>query len=1636
MTALARILSIGRHHAFVSIKHRPLAAKCITISPHNHTYSSQELDRNSDHVAQFHSSSSLPSETEHVGFSKTGEWSGLGDTKAPKDGKSQHSGKLDHVDASPENGEITAASDTPIWMVMCETAIVDRHREHNSPAHKAKAAPKHIKHGVIRDLEYFVPHLKGYHLSELATLDRAAIDKYIESILHGVHLFAQLDPVANSAYKEPKGWLQISSKTVQLNGLGQVFQTTIQAHIPEPNSRVVGVGHGASSLDAIRAAWLHILVKQSASWLPRVRLLDPNLTEADLCDDINHSEYDMCRSYTAAAARGSVPTVDFMLVTLYSPHDRKLILCYKFSIEAEDLGISVQTTARSITGAVAMAQVLFVDKIKALDKMHPAAPDKSLLSIVGPPENADQFVKTFLETQRGQRKGLYSPVDVTVEHRCPLAGAPMFCVTRLLSNGRPVGPTVMDCADVPQMRSLASYAAALHLAAVVPTIDTRHKIGNPSQQLIPLLELPLEPSALGTMTVPRSIRSKVVQHLPANAVEYVQRKNLARRHTQWMLPIVRASLNRRLAAWLEAYKTDPDLEHIRAQRASLPINNHREQVLKLIKRSHFCIVTGATGSGKTTQIPQIILDDAIEQGRGADTRILCLQTRRIAATWVARRVASERGEPLGESVGYHVRFDSRHATRGAGTVNFFTFGIFLRQLQDGVHNILDMYSHIVIDEVHERLIELDLILVALKKAFAERLAKGERIPKVILMSAFIGNQKQLQEYFADIFPDSNMRRLPAYRTCPVLSIPGRTFPVSSIFLNELFPMIRDKYGEQFDLLLKNKHYKDEAIKYLDTELYSEWDIADKTLAEQHAAFVPVELVAATIAYIVSSATPGAILVFLPGLKEILSVNDMLRDRQGFLGIDFNDNSKFRINFLHSTVSTAEQNEIFKEIPLGCRRIVLSSNIAETSVTVPDVVHVVDVGKTRVYTHYPSTRVTGMNTIWQTKSKAIQRQGRAGRTQEGHYYGLYSQQRHQRMEDTDLPDMLKLDLTTTCLAVKALGFQDNVADFLAAAITPPSPIAVQKAVNSLKAMDALAENETVTSLGRLLLRMPLHPSIGKMVLLGVFFRCLGPMIILCALPDGASLLHVPHGQRSAAREAHKKFRSEESDHLIQINIFNRLRQLEQVRYFSAVNFARRNFLNFTTYEAMKRVARQIEQALIKTGMFPSRDEIEQRFSGPGGIHLNVNSGNKQLLKALLVKGLYPNVAVKVPSHPKKMLFRAAASGSEPVSLRTDSVIHPTTDHEDKFKKYSLVVYSDIVSQVHMNWMYLSRVSHLDSPLVLALFGGPLLRPGLHDTVVQQQMLPTPDGSKFGFAYKVEDPGHDSPRSRTPAETLVQFREHMDAVLDDAFRRLFQQHGKVYWNFNPGADKPWAGTAELEDLVDRVMSLLDPRVTRSLSTLAFWLLERGSPLGLLDQLVASSSVSAALLAQVPASLHRDWVAHIAGVTLLVIRVLSPTGSQAVLQSSSIVADHRYMTQSLSYLNVSHWDGITGWLLGRATVTGPRTCGETSRSLFLIDWRLTPSDPGGWRQVKVARTEDCSSLNRGISTCAVANGNWVASVGYQIVLSASTIDFDDAVNYSSTKGPVFVSLTNETRTNLTARAENSTLGTPVQRFRCEQG
>lgn len=657
-------------------------------------------------------------------------------------------------------------------------------------------------------------------------------------------------------------------------------------------------------------------------------------------------------------------------------------------------------------------------------------------------------------------------------------------------NGEPIGELV-------EMQGKKNAETAAYLSGAV-ALKARHpelfqgfvealKQGN-GELLKPLppIWLNVDQDCLLAMT-DTILKCRKVGMQPDSVPERMEEEFKSRHTRRDLPPQFMERKNHELKEAFDAYMNDPKLVELRRKKFDLPMNLYRQKVLETVASSPVSIIVGATGSGKTTQVPQILFDEAIKAGNGAECNIICTQPRRIAATSVAQRVAVERNEQLTKTVGYHVRFDAKNPQPG-GSITYCTTGILLQQLRNHPDEALSSISHLIIDEVHERDILIDLLLVILKRVMVARAKK--RLPeiKIILMSATMDTEL-FSGYFKQVGSNGELK------ACPSLSVPGRTFPVREKYLEEIRDELESSYGSGVRPLLNEKDTK----MYLDVE--SRFVPAAKTSAvassgkeeaddedgeaiinwkaqtafsadgqtgvstEKEDALIPTGLIAATVAHIVKTTNEGAILVFLPGLQEITSLDEMIRTQRP-LGVDFTDTSKFRISMLHSSIPTV-QNEIFGEVPRGCRKIIFSTNIAETSVTIPDVQYVVDTGKMREKQYEQQRRITQLVCTWVSRSNSKQRAGRAGRVQNGNYYALFTKKRLESMRGAGLPEMLRSDLQEICLDIKAQGFKDPVAQFLSEAIEPPTPAAVEASLQQLRMLQALDEDEKLTPLGRVL-----------------------------------------------------------------------------------------------------------------------------------------------------------------------------------------------------------------------------------------------------------------------------------------------------------------------------------------------------------------------------------------------------------------------------------------------------------------------------------------------------------------------------------------------------------------------------------------
>lgn len=480
----------------------------------------------------------------------------------------------------------------------------------------------------------------------------------------------------------------------------------------------------------------------------------------------------------------------------------------------------------------------------------------------------------------------------------------------------------------------------------------------------------------------------------------------------------------------------------------LPVTEHGEELVCAVRENRVVIVCGETGSGKTTQLPKI----AMMAGRGETGMIAHTQPRRIAASSVAKRIAEELKTNLGDVVGYKVRFTDK--THSGATIKLMTDGILLAETQ--TDPLLRAYDTVIIDEAHERSINIDFLLGYLKRLLTKRADL-----KVIVTSATIDAER-----FAQHFADENGK--PA----PIFNISGRTYPV------EIRWRPLDDVDEADDRTML------EAIE----NAVSELEMAGR----------------------------GDILVFLPGEREIRETEEFLRKTRV---------GKVEILPLFARLSAADQEKVFK--PAGLRRIVLATNVAETSITVPGIRYVVDTGLARVKRYSYRSKVDQLLIEPVSQAAANQRAGRCGRVAEGICIRLYDEEDFARRPAFTDPEIFRTNLAAVILRAKALKLGDiREFPFLQA----PPPRAIADGISILQELRALTPEGELTKIGRELSRLPVDPKLARMLLAGSEFGSLSELLIICSGLSVQDPRERPLDQQEAADRAHKELADERSDFL--------------------------------------------------------------------------------------------------------------------------------------------------------------------------------------------------------------------------------------------------------------------------------------------------------------------------------------------------------------------------------------------------------------------------------------------------------------------------------------------------------------------------
>jgi HrpA-like RNA helicase len=528
----------------------------------------------------------------------------------------------------------------------------------------------------------------------------------------------------------------------------------------------------------------------------------------------------------------------------------------------------------------------------------------------------------------------------------------------------------------------------------------------------------------------------------------------------------------------------------------LPILKYAREIKETVASNQTIIIVGETGSGKTTQIPLLLREIMSPEDRVAIT-----QPRRVAARSVARYVAENVGCRIGEEVGYQVRFED-HTTEGT-RINFMTDGILLRKIQEDP--LLQDYSAVMVDEAHERSLNIDFTLGLLKRLQRKRAEAGLPPIKIIVTSATLEKEK-----FARYFGDS-----------PMVEVPGRLYPVEI-------------------------HYEKERV----------YDYT-KAAAEK-------------VRMIVEQNKEGDILIFMPGQEEI---DKTIKE------IEALRLSGLTVLPLYGQMSPEEQDRIFEK--MSGRKVIVATNIAETSVTVPGIHHVIDSGLIKQIEFDPSTGIETLAPRPHAKSGCIQRAGRAGRLAPGECWRLYPESDFNNRPEFQTPEIQRSNLAHVVLMMKKIGIED-VKSF--EFIDPPEIKTLEQAIDTLKTLGALDENERITEIGETMAEFPLEPHIARMVIEAEKHRCVETICTIASFLGGRSVFVRPKGKESEADAAHRRFKVPESDFLTLLKVWQ---EYEANDYRDG--WARDNFLHTKMLAEVRQVRYQLFRVLRRNGIRASESQ---------------------------------------------------------------------------------------------------------------------------------------------------------------------------------------------------------------------------------------------------------------------------------------------------------------------------------------------------------------------------------------------------------------------------------------------------------------
>ncbi|XP_062572851.1 ATP-dependent RNA helicase DHX33-like [Saccostrea cucullata] len=530
-------------------------------------------------------------------------------------------------------------------------------------------------------------------------------------------------------------------------------------------------------------------------------------------------------------------------------------------------------------------------------------------------------------------------------------------------------------------------------------------------------------------------------------------------------------------------------EKILQEKRNLPIFPARGKIINQIQRLDTAILIGETGSGKTTQIPQYLLEANVNK----NAIIAVTQPRRVAAITISQRVAEEQGTELGQKVGYCVRFED--VTSENTKIKYMTDGMLLREAI--LDPLMKRYSIVILDEAHERTIHTDVLFGVVKQAQARRKVRGIRPLKILVMSATMD-----VDHFSAYF-----------NAAPVLYLEGRQYPVQVYYVSQ----------------------------------YTFSSIV--TLFQIHRAEPP----------------NNDILMFLTGQEEIESAVRTIRD---ITRTAEENMAPLVVCPLYAALPSHAQLKVFKPTPKGCRKVIVATNIAETSVTIQGIKFVVDSGVVKAKVFNPNSGLDLLKVVKVSKAQALQRTGRAGRESAGSCYRLYTEQEFTQFSDNTIPEIQRCNLSSVVLQLLALGISDIVNfDFM----DKPSAESIIAAVHQLHNLGAVIKENTIklTPVGRQMAAFPLEPRLGKTLLIAKENNCLEEILTIVSLLSVDSVLVTPQSKREEALAARQKFVSSEGDHVMLLNIYKAYKAVKGNK-----DWCMENFINQRNMKTATEVRKQL------------------------------------------------------------------------------------------------------------------------------------------------------------------------------------------------------------------------------------------------------------------------------------------------------------------------------------------------------------------------------------------------------------------------------------------------------------------------------